>query len=44
MELAKLGVIFTPAVIVDGKIMFSGKLPSVEELKKLFSEIKVKYV
>jgi predicted thioredoxin/glutaredoxin len=37
------GVIFTPAVIVDGKIMLSGKLPSVEELKKLFSEIKVKY-
>jgi hypothetical protein len=36
-------VIFTPAVIVDGKIMLSGKLPSVEELKKLFSEIKVKY-
>ena len=40
MEIARLGVIFTPAVIVDGKIMLSGKLPTVEELKKLFSEIK----
>lgn len=39
-EIAKLGVIFTPAVIVDGKIIVSGKLPAVEELKKLFSEIK----
>ncbi|NWF52247.1 MAG: TM0996/MTH895 family glutaredoxin-like protein [Nitrospirae bacterium] len=39
-EFAKLGVIFTPAVIVDGKIVASGKLPSVEELKKIFSNIK----
>lgn len=38
-EIAKLGVIFTPAVIVDGKIMTSGKPPSVEELKKLLSKI-----
>jgi len=43
MEIARLGVIFTAAVIVDGKIMLSGKLPTVEELKKIFSEIKVKY-
>lgn len=40
MEIARLGVIMTPAVIVDGKIVISGKLPTVEELKKLFSEIK----
>jgi small redox-active disulfide protein 2 len=39
-EFAKLGVIFTPAVIVDGKIVTSGKLPSVEELKKIFSKFK----
>jgi small redox-active disulfide protein 2 len=36
-EIAKLGVIFTPAVIVDGKIVTSGKLLSIEELKKLLS-------
>lgn len=39
-EIAKLGVIMTPAVIVDGKIIVSGKLPSVDELKKLLSETK----
>ncbi len=38
-EIAKLGVMFTPAVIVDDKIVSSGKLPTVEELKKLFTEI-----
>ena len=34
-EFVKLGVIFTPAVIVDEKMVVSGKLPSVEELKKI---------
>jgi len=38
-EIAKLGIVFTPAVIVDGKIVTSGKIPTVEELKKLFAEI-----
>ena len=39
-EFVKLGVIFTPAVIVDGKIVVSGKLPTVEELKKVLSAMK----
>lgn len=39
-EIAKLGVMFTPAVIVDGKIVISGKLPTVEELKKLLCGVK----
>ena len=39
-EFAKLGVLFTPAVIVDEKIVISGKLPSVEELKKYLSAMK----
>jgi small redox-active disulfide protein 2 len=39
-EIARLGVIFTPAVIVDGKIFVSGKLPTVEELKKFLSAMK----
>ena len=39
-EFAKLGVLFTPAVIVDGKIVISGKLASVEELKKYLSGMK----
>lgn len=39
-EFVKLGVMMTPAVIVDGKIVVSGKAPTVEELKKILSEIK----
>ncbi|MCX5828144.1 MAG: thioredoxin family protein [Deltaproteobacteria bacterium] len=32
-----LGVRVTPAVIIDGVIMVSGKIPSVDELKKIIS-------
>jgi small redox-active disulfide protein 2 len=39
-EIVKLGVIFTPAVIIDGKMMLSGRLPSVQELKKIICKIK----
>ncbi len=31
----KHGVISTPALVVDGVVKVSGKVPSVEELKKL---------
>jgi small redox-active disulfide protein 2 len=37
-EYAKLGVMMTPAVIVDGKIVSSGKVPTVDELKKLLGQ------
>jgi len=37
MEYAKLGVRATPAVIIDGKVVISGKVPTVEELKRLLS-------
>ncbi|MCX7765118.1 MAG: thioredoxin family protein [Candidatus Sumerlaeia bacterium] len=39
-EFAKLGVRITPAVIVDGKVVVSGKVPTVEELKKILSPLK----
>lgn len=39
-EFVKLGVMFTPAVIVDGKVVISGKVPKVDELKKILSDIK----
>ena len=29
------GVMFTPALIIDGKIKVTGKVPSIEELKEL---------
>jgi len=31
------GVMMTPALVVDGKVKITGKVPSVEELKKLIS-------
>lgn len=37
-EYTQLGVKVTPAVIIDGKVVISGKVPTVEELKKLLSE------
>lgn len=37
-EFIKLGVRLTPAVIVDGKVVISGKVPRVDELKKILSE------
>ena len=32
------GVMMTPAVAIDGEVRISGKVPSVEDLKKMFSE------
>jgi len=36
-EMGKRGVMFTPAVIVDGEIKTSGKIPTVEEIKNFLS-------
>lgn len=36
-EIASLGVMFTPALVVDGVVKVSGKVPSVEETKKLLA-------
>ncbi|MDI6689918.1 MAG: thioredoxin family protein [Actinomycetota bacterium] len=38
-EYAKLGVMMTPAVIVDSKVVVSGRVLTVEEVKKLLSSI-----
>ncbi len=32
-QFAKLGIMFTPGVVVDGRVVFSGRVPSVEEIK-----------
>jgi small redox-active disulfide protein 2 len=37
-EFVKLGVMTTPAVIVDGKIVVSGNVPTVGVLKAILSE------
>ncbi len=36
-EIVELGVMSTPAVLVDGKIVVSGKVPTAGELKKILS-------
>jgi small redox-active disulfide protein 2 len=35
--IAALGVMFTPALVVDGTIKLSGRVPSLDEAKKLLS-------
>lgn len=35
---AQHGVMFTPAVVIDGEVKVSGKVPSVEEIKKLLKK------
>jgi small redox-active disulfide protein 2 len=37
-EMAKLGVLRTPAVVIDGEIAIMGRVPSPAELKTLLTE------
>ena len=34
-QIMALGVMMTPALVVDGKVKVAGRVPSVEEIKKL---------
>jgi small redox-active disulfide protein 2 len=34
-RIMSFGVMMTPALVVDGKVKLSGKVPTVDELKKL---------
>ncbi len=34
---AEFGVMFTPALVVDGVVKIAGKVPSVEDVKKLLA-------
>lgn len=36
-EIMKFGVMFTPALVVDGEVKVSGKVPSVETIKELLA-------
>lgn len=38
LEIAQSGLLRTPGLIIDGRIVSSGKVQSVEELKVLISE------
>jgi len=37
-RIASFGVLLTPALVIDGQVRSSGKVLSVEELKKLLEE------
>ena len=39
-EIMSFGVMITPALAVDGTVKLVGKVPSVEEIKALFNNIK----
>jgi len=34
-EIMKFGVMMTPALAVDGEVKFAGKVPSLDEIKKI---------
>jgi small redox-active disulfide protein 2 len=36
-DIASFGVMFTPALVVDGSVKIAGKVPSLEEVKKMLS-------
>jgi len=36
-KMAELGIMSSPALVVDGKVVVSGTIPSLDELKKLLS-------
>lgn len=36
-EYSKLGVMLSPTVLVDGKIVFAGRVPTEDELKKILA-------
>jgi len=36
-EIMNFGVMMTPALVVDGDVKIAGKVPSVEDIKKIFS-------
>lgn len=38
IEIMKLGVMTTPALVVDGKVLVKGRVPSVAEIKELIAK------
>lgn len=38
MEIMKYGVMATPALVVDGKVMIKGRVPSSEEIKEAITK------
>jgi small redox-active disulfide protein 2 len=38
MEIMQFGVMTTPALVMDGKVLVKGRVPSVEEIKNLITK------
>lgn len=38
MEIMQFGIMTTPALVIDGKVVVKGKVPSVVELSKLLTK------
>ena len=38
MEIMKYGVMSTPAMVVDGKVVVKGRVPTAEEIKQLLTK------
>jgi small redox-active disulfide protein 2 len=38
-EYTRYGILMTPALVIDGKVIVTGKVPTIEDLKKLLSEL-----
>ncbi|MBN8710171.1 MAG: thioredoxin family protein [Verrucomicrobia bacterium 61-8] len=38
MRFADFGVMLTPALVVDGKVKVTGRVPTLEEMKKLLQD------
>lgn len=36
-DIASFGVMFTPALVVDGQVKVAGKVPSLDDVKKLLA-------
>lgn len=42
MKIMEFGVLSTPALVVDGNIVLSGRVPKVNEIKELLTQINKK--
>ena len=38
LEIMKLGVMTTPALVVDGKVEIKGRIPSTDEIKQILTK------
>jgi predicted DsbA family dithiol-disulfide isomerase len=38
VEIMQYGIMTTPALVIDGKIVVKGKVPSVDEISKLLTK------